>query len=216
TARWILSWIRRVAPTALLFALVAGTAIAANLWTIPAIGILIVAVCAMRSTRGSSLPAAEDAALPIVGGGELFLLSYLPFHSYEKAVSCAGTNPEEDGVARTTMTSGLLEFIAVWGILFAVMLAALWPLPKKDESERRRQNFELAVALGFATFAALVEKVPALVVLLFLGYLAARVAWTGLRDTHDSSEIYASFLLLLGLAMVTGCEFVHFKDSYGD
>src|SRR5262249_58171365 len=53
-------------------------------------------------------------------------------------------------------------------------------------------------------------------VLLFLGYLAARVAWTGLRDTHDSSEIYASFLLLLGLAMVTGCEFVHFKDSYGD
>src|SRR5262249_38053143 len=83
-------------------------------------------------------------------------------------------------------------------------------------SHRRGQNFELAVALAFATFAALVEKAPALVVLLFLGFLAARVAWTGLRDTHDSSEIYASFLLLLGLAMVTGCEFIHFKDTYGD
>src|SRR5262249_26662790 len=170
----------------------------------------------LHPTRGASFPKAEAAALWAVGGAALLWFAYALFWSYEKSFSLTSANPQEHGLARTTMTSGLLEFIAVWGILFAVMLAALWPPPKEEESHRRGQNFELAVALAFATFAALVEKAPALVVLLFLGFLAARVAWTGLRDTHDSSEIYASFLLLLGLAMVTGCEFVHFKDSYGD
>src|SRR5262249_23820230 len=132
--------IRRWSP-ALVFALVAGTAIAANLWTIPAIGILTVVVCVLYPTRGASFPKAEAAALWAVGGAALLWFAYALFWSYEKSFSLTSANPQEHGLARTTMTSGLLEFIAVWGILFAVMLAALWPPPKEEESHRRGQNF---------------------------------------------------------------------------
>jgi YYY domain-containing protein len=208
-------WSVKLAPAAL-FALVAGTAIHSNLWAIPAIGILIVVACVLRPTRGASLPKAEAAAIWAVGGGILLLVAYVLFWSYERSFHLTPANPQERGLARTTMTSGLIEFVAVWGILFAVMLAALWPASPEDESARRRESLTLAVVAGLAMLVALAVRAPALIILLFLGFLAARIAWNGLRSTHDASEIYASFLLLLGLSMVAGCEFVHFRDSYGD
>ncbi|HMF10629.1 MAG TPA: DUF2298 domain-containing protein, partial [Thermoanaerobaculia bacterium] len=66
---------RRWSP-AFFFAFTAGTAIAANLWTIPAIGILIVAVCGLRATRGREIPPLSQAVRGLAGGAVLLLVSY--------------------------------------------------------------------------------------------------------------------------------------------
>jgi YYY domain-containing protein len=208
-------FLRRWSP-ALLFCIVGGTAIAANLWTLPAIGILIAIVCVLRKPRGEALPEPADAGWGLLGGLALLLAAYELWWSYEASFSLTTKTPDAHGIARTTMTSGLLEFLGVWGILFAVGLAALWPVSPQEESARRRHELALAATSAVALFLALMDRMPALAILLLLGVLAARLGWSDLRETHDASRVYAVFLFLLGLAMIAGCEFVRFKDSYGE
>jgi YYY domain-containing protein len=208
-------WSVKLAP-AFLFALVGGTAIAANLWTLPAIGILTLVICVFRKTRGEAIPPAKEAAWSFVGGAVLLYAAYALFLSYEGSFSLTQAHPENHGIARTTMNSGLLEFLAVWGILLAVGLAALWPSTPEGEAARQKSALALAAAGAASLMLGLAERTPALPILVFLGYLAAREAWTSLRTTHDSSRLYSAFLLILSLGMILGCEFVHFKDNYGD
>jgi YYY domain-containing protein len=135
------------------------------------------------------------------------------------------------GVERTTQTSGMMEFFGVWGLFFAVLIPALWPRSDRDESGRRRANLSLAVMAFVALVAAFSVHArpagstpplptPVLFPILFLCGLAAREIWLQIREEGAtalrSARFFCFFLLLLGLAMITGCEFLYFRDAYGD
>ena len=58
---------------------------------------------------------------------------------------------------------------------------------------------------------------PILLLILPLALLAGRAGWMALRSGDgDGREVFTAFLLLFGLAMIAGCEFIYFRDSYGD
>src|ERR1700682_906778 len=70
---------------------------------------------------------------------------------------------------------------------------------------------ERATALSGSRSAA-----PAPLVLLPLLFLAADWTWSALRGPDpDPGGVYTGLLLLLGLPIVAGCEFVCFRDPYG-
>ncbi|HSS44329.1 MAG TPA: DUF2298 domain-containing protein, partial [Thermoanaerobaculia bacterium] len=207
--------LRRWSP-ALLLALTGGTAIAANLWTLPAIGILMIAVCVLRKTRGRTLPGAWDAGLGLAGGLLLLFVAYELWLPYEASFSMSSRNPNEHGLARTTMTSGLLEFVGVWGLLLAAAVVGLWPRPAADETAGRGERLALAAVAAGSLLVALLTNRPAFLALLFLGWLALNEARRKLQGRDESADLFGLFVLLLSLAMIAGCEFVYFKDSYGD
>ena len=206
-------WGRAFAP-ALLVALLAGTARAANNWTLPAMAILLVFAGVFRATQGRRLPAFGDALWGALVGAGILLLSlvlWLPYsRSYELPIK---------GLGRATMTSDLIEFLGVWGIFFVAGYAALLSAAAtgKEEGSRRRSDL-LAAGLVFACLlAGFVSRTPALVVILPLALLALRVAANALRAPEGRPEdLFAAFLLVLALAMIAGCEFIYFKDNYGD
>jgi YYY domain-containing protein len=199
-------------PGMLLLALVAGTARAANFWNLPAMGILLVVGGLFWSTRGARLPARVPAIVGMFVGIVVFGVSLVMFYPYTSSFVL-----EERGLGGATMVSGLLEFLGVWGILFAVCTLGLWPRASEDsESARRRRDLGLAVAAGVALLAGLTLGRPALALVVFLALLAARAAWQALRAPEDDAAgVFAAFLVLLGLGMIGGCEFIYFKDSYG-
>ncbi len=199
-------------PGMLLVALVAGTARAASLWNMPAMAILLVGCGVFCTTRGERLPRPGPALYGGFVGAVLLVASLVLFYPYTLSFAL-----EDKGLGRTTMFSGVLEFLGVWGILFAVCAAGLWPRADDDsEPARRRRDLGLVVAAAASLVAGFALQMPALCLVLFLGMLAARAAWQGLRAVEpDPSGVFAAFLALLGLGMIGGCEFVYFKDSYG-
>jgi YYY domain-containing protein len=205
TGRW--SWLPLVA-------LVAGTARAASLWNMPALAILLVVSGVFAPTRGQRLPRPGTAVGGLLAGLGAFLVSLLLFYPYT-----ASFQLENRGLGRATMFSPLPQFLGVWGILVAVCLVGLWPYLRgdaDDEAGRRRRDLGLVAAAAVSLVVGLASGRPALIVLLFLAMLAARAAWRSLHDPDgDASGVFAAFLVLLALAMIGGCEFVYFKDSYG-
>jgi YYY domain-containing protein len=199
-------------PSMLAVALVAGTARAANFWNLPAMAILLVVGGVFWTTRGARLP----ALLPAVRGGlvgtGIFAASLVLFYPYTSSFQL-----ENRGLGRATMFSGILEFLGVWGILFAVCALGLWPRAGEDsEAARRRRDLSLAVAAGVSLAAGLILQMPAMTLVLFLALLAARAAWKSLRSPEeDGPGVFAAFLVILGLGMIGGCELVYFKDTYG-
>src|SRR5689334_136629 len=115
-------WKMRRMPWTLLLALVAGTARAASLWNLPAIAVLLVFCAVMRSTRGERLPRPGAAIRGAVIGLAVTLVSMSLFYPYTSSFFL-----ENRGLDRATMFSGLIEFLGVWGLLFAAAAAALWP-----------------------------------------------------------------------------------------
>jgi YYY domain-containing protein len=202
----------RAWPSMLLVALVAGTARVANFWNLPAMAILLVMCGVFLTTRGERVPGPGPAVLGALAGAGVLLLSMLLFLPYLLSFQLPN-----NGLGRTTMFSGLIEFAGVWGILFAVCAIGLWPQAAEDsEAAARRRDLGLVVAAAAALVAGLALRMPAMAVVLFLGFLAARSAWKSLHDeTGDGPGVYAAFLLLLGFGMIGGCELVYFKDSYG-
>ena len=202
----------RAWPSMLLVALVAGTARAANFWNLPAMAILLVGCGVFLTTRGERVPGPAGAVLGGLAGVAALFASWILFYPYTSSFQL--TN---NGLGRTTMFSGLIEFAGVWGILFAVCAVGLWPRSAEDsETAARRRDLGLALAAAAALVAGLALQMPAMTVVLFLGFLAARAAWKSLRaDGGDGEGVFAAFLVLLGLGMIGGCELVYFKDSYG-
>jgi YYY domain-containing protein len=202
--------VSRVGPF-LLVALVAATAIAANLWNTPAIAILLIFAGMARTTGGEGLPrpgAAFSGALTgaILFGGAL-VLTYPYRTSFELPYN---------GIGRAHAASGIPEFLGVWGILFAVAAAGLLALATAEtEDARRRRDLFLAGAGALSVGLALFLKSPALAPVLFLGLLAGRAAWRYLRE-KDRPGLTAAFLCFLALGIIAGCEIVYFKDSYGE
>ncbi len=202
----------RRSACAVLVALVAGTARAASLWNMPAMAILLVVCGTFSATAGERVPGPRQAAGGAIRGLAALLVSLLLFYPYT-----ASFQLENKGLGRTTMFSGLLEFLGVWGILFAVCAAGLWPRGDvSDESHRRRRDFALALATAASLAAGLLLHMPAMAIVLLLALLTARSAWRSLRAPEgDAAGVFAAFLLLLGLGMIGGCELVYFPDSYG-
>ncbi len=196
----------------LLVALVAGTARAASLWNMPAMAILLVGCGVFSATAGQRVPGLRQAVGGAIGGLAVLLLSLLLFQPYT-----ASFQLENKGLGRTTMFSGLLEFLGVWGILFAVCAAGLWPRGEAgDESNRRRRDFAVILAAAASLLAGLLLHMPAMTIVLFLALLTARSAWRSLRAPEGDAEgVFTAVLLLLGLGMIGGCELVYFPDSYG-
>lgn len=216
--RWIergreAGW-RRELPVMLLVALVAGTARAANFWNLPALGILLVVGGLFRATRGARLPSLSfsGALGGALEGAGVFVASLVLFLPYTLSFQL-----EQRGLGAATMFSGVLEFLGVWGLIFLVLLLGLWPLGGDDsEDARRGRDLGLAVAAGVSVLAALLSARPAMALVLFLAFLAARAAWRALSgEADDANGVFAAFLVLLGLGMVGGCEFIYFKDTYG-
>ena len=197
----------------LLVALVAGTARAANFWNLPAMAILLVVGGAFAATRGARLPSRGQALLgPASGFGGLRCVSLVLFYPYTASFRLA-----QRGLGATTMFSEILEFLGVWGILLAVALLGLWPRPSDDsEGAKRRRDLGLAVAAAVSLVCGFALHRPVLAIVLFFSLLAAAAAWKSLRAPDDDAEgVFAAFLVLLALGMIGGCEFVYFKDTYG-
>ncbi|MEP7131630.1 MAG: DUF2298 domain-containing protein [Acidobacteriota bacterium] len=208
-------WRARVAGAwpPVLLAFLAGTARAANNWTLPALAILLVGVSVLRTAPGGGrLPGAADAVWGALRGTGLVLLSLVLWFPYSKSYALPSR-----GLGQATLRSGLLEFLFFWGLLFLAATIGMSgggaPAPT-DEAARRRRDLRRALAGAAALAASFATGTPALLVLVPLVLLAGGLAWKALR-ADDTESLYAGCLLLLGLAMVAGCEFVYFRDSYG-
>jgi YYY domain-containing protein len=196
----------------LLLTLVAATAIAANLWNAPAIAILLVFSGVARRTRGEGLPRPGAALVGAFTGLGVIIVALVVTQPYRTSYALP-----YNGIGKTHAVSGLFEFFGVWGILFAVAAAGLlmeWL--EETEEGRRRRGFLVAVAGAASVLLAFAKKTPALAPILFLAFLAGRAAWRSLSRDKDRGVLFASFLCLLALGIIAGCEVVYFKDSYGD
>jgi YYY domain-containing protein len=202
--------VRRAGPF-LLIALLAGTATAANLWNTPAIAILLVFAGMARTTRGEALPRPRSAFSGALTGAVVFGAALALTYPYRTSFELP-----YNGIARAHAASGILEFLGVWGILFAVAAAGLLALATvQGEDASRRRDLFLAGAGALSVGLALASKSPALAPILFLGLLAGRAAWKYLRE-KDRPGLTAAFLCFLAVGIIAGCEIVYFKDSYGD
>jgi uncharacterized membrane protein len=88
---------------------------------------------------------------------------------------------------------------------------------KTEEGTKRRSDLLLALS-GFACLIlAFVTRAPALLALLPLAVLAGIVAARALRSPEGNpDDLFTAFLIVFAAGMIAGCEFVYFKDSYGD
>ena len=218
-------WVERGRPETkkawmwiLLVALACGTARAANFWNLPAMGVLLLVGGMFLSTRGERLPRFGAAVGGTMLGASVLLLSLVLFYGYT-----ASFQLENRGLGRATMFSGVFELLGVWGILFALCAAGLWPRvpePGPDEAAaeaaRRRRGLLVTGAAGAALLAGFALKMPSMPILLLLLFLAALAVWRSLRaEIPDPDGVFAGFLLLLGLGMIAGCEVVYHRDTYG-
>ena len=201
--------IRRLTPGALL-AVVAGTAFAANKWSMPAMAILLLTAGALREGEGKWLPPVRRLLPGMLRGAGLFAASFFLWWPYEASYELPNR-----GIARTTATSGFFEFLGVWGIILAVALVSVWP-KEEERGQRSSRATILAGVVAACWLLALLTKVVVLVLLLPLAYLAVRAAIAE-RETEDSGAmLFVAFLVLLGAGMILGCEVIHFKDNYGE
>jgi YYY domain-containing protein len=207
--RW--RFVAKVAPF-LLVGLVAATAIAANLWNAPAIAILLVFAGTARATSGEGLPKLGPAVAGAFTGLGAFVAALALTYPYRSSYHLP-----YNGVGKAHAASGVFEFFGVWGILFGVAAAGLLMERSEDSEERRRRrDFFLALAGAASVLVAFAKKAPAVAPILFLAFLAGRAAWRAVSRDRDRAALFASFLSLLALGMIAGCELVYFKDSYGD
>jgi YYY domain-containing protein len=191
-------------------AFVAGTAVAANTWNLPSIAIGLVGATALRERPLRPMGVLRNT-LPGVG---CVVGALLLFRPYTRTYSLP-----YNGLGWTTQRSGLLEFLGVWGFFFAVAIAALWPGRPDEEASRRRADLLLAASAGAALLLSMATRRPALLPLLFLALLALARGIAAVRAPRSAASddtVFSAFLLLLALSMIAGCEFVYFKDSYGD
>ncbi|HEY6065085.1 MAG TPA: DUF2298 domain-containing protein, partial [Thermoanaerobaculia bacterium] len=196
----------------LLVGLVAATAVAANLWNAPAIAILLVFAGAARTTGGERLPRFGTALTGALIGLGVFVVALALTYPYRHSYSLP-----YNGMGKAHAASGLFEFFGVWGILFGVAAAGLlMERSEPTEEGRRRRDLVLAAAAAVSIFVAFARTSPALAPILFLAFLASRSAWRALSQDADRERLFASFLCLLALGMIAGCELVYFKDNYGD
>jgi len=211
---WTLRRAAAPASSALLLALVAGTSAAASKWTLPAVGILLVVAGVFRTTRGRRLPELDQGLLGAVAGAGVLAIAVALFRDYESSYHL-----QDNGLGRTTVTSGIFEFLGVWGFLLAVCFLALRPRTPADSTIRERFVLAAAAALSGSLLIALLVRpaAPVLIVIAPLALLAGRFGWRALKtEDGDGRDLFTAFLLLFSLAMIAGCEFIYFRDSYGD
>ena len=163
------SFVARWAPL-LLVALVAAAAIGANLWNAPAIAVLLVFAGAARATRGEGLPRLGSVLSGALTGAGVVLVALVLTQPYRVSYQLP-----YNGIGKTHATSGIFEFLGVWGILFAVAAAGLLLSVSEDTEEgRRRRDFLLAAAAVVSLAVAFAKKAPALALIFFLAFLAGR------------------------------------------
>ena len=201
----------------LLVALACGTARAANFWNLPAMAVLLIAGSVFRPARGERWPGLRSALAGGLAGAGVLLLSLLLFYPYSSSFQL-----ENRGLGRATMFSGVFELLGVWGILFAVCAAGLWPRlsPAADEVSgeraKRSRDILLTSAAAVAFLVGLFLRIPAMALVLLLFFFAALAVWRSFRaEPSDPDGVFAGFLVLLGLGMVAGCELVYHRDTYG-
>ena len=197
-----------------LVALLAGTARAANNWLLPAMAILLVATCVFRTTQARRIPPLGDALWGALVGAGLLLLSLVLWYPYSRSYAL-----QTQGLARATQRSDLLQFLGVWGLLLAAGYAGLASAVAAKGEERSRNRLDLLLAFsGLACLiAAFLTKAPALLAVLPLALLAGIVAFRALRSPEgDPDDVFTAFLIVLAAGMIAGCEFIYFKDNYGE
>ncbi len=198
----------------LLTAFVAGTAVAANTWNLPSVSIALVFAGAFRGAGGGrDALRLRTLLLGGLAGAATLLAALHLFKPYSRTYALP-----YNGLGWTTQKSDIVELLGVWGLFFAVGIAALWPPADSDEASRRKRDLLLASSGGAALLAALVFQKPAFLPILFLAALAISRGIVALRATGPAgaSDSFTAFLMVLALAMIGGCELIYFKDSYGD
>jgi YYY domain-containing protein len=177
-------------------------------------GLLLVFTGVFRVTQGRRFPSLGNALWGALVGAGILLLSLVLWLPYSRSYAL-----QTHGLGRTTMKSGLLEFLGVWGILLAAGYAGLLPAAagrEEDERSRPRADLVTAVLAGVCLLTAFFTKAPALIALLPLALLGLRVAVRALKSPEgNADDLFTVFLLVLGVGMAAGCEFIYFKDNYG-
>ncbi|MEO8430927.1 MAG: DUF2298 domain-containing protein [Acidobacteriota bacterium] len=196
---------------ALLLAFVAGTARAANNWTLPVLVILVVGVSVLRRS-GVRVPSPGEAFRGAAWGAILSLLSLVLWWPYSRSYSLPS-----NGLAPVTLKSGVVEFLLFWGILFAVALVGLWPRESPpDEAGRRRRDLRAAVLAAVSIAAAFATRTPALLAVVPLLLLSGELTRAALKAPEPApSRVATGLMLFLAMAIIGGCEFIYFRDSYG-
>ncbi len=194
-------------------AFAAGTAVASNAWNLPSVAIALVFAGAARAVRTGPIWRPAALARGALAGAAALIAGLFLYRPYARTYSLP-----YNGLGWTTQRSGLFELLGVWGLFFAVAAAALWPPRASEEAARRRTDLLLAVSAGAGLFAAFFFRKPALLPLFLLAILGVAAAIRQVRAAPDGADrtVFTVFLLLLSLGMIGGCEFVYFKDSYGD
>jgi YYY domain-containing protein len=199
---------------AFVVALLAGTSRAANNWLLPAMAILLVVTGILRTTQGRKIPALGDALWGALVGAGLLLLSLVLWYPYSRSYAL-----QTQGLGRATQRSDFMQFLGVWGFLLAAGYAGLVTAvaAKAEEGTKRRSDLLLALSGSACLILAFVTKAPALLAFLPLAVLAGIVAARALRSPEgDPNDLFTAFLIVFAAGMIAGCEFIYFKDSYGD
>ena len=198
----------------LLLALLAGTARSANNWNLPAMGLLLVFTGVFRVTQGRRFPSLGNALWGALVGAGILLLSLVLWLPYSSSYAL-----QTHGLGRTTMKSDLVEFLGVWGILLAAGYAGLLSAAagrEEDERSRIRADLVMAIMAVACLLAAFYTRAPALVAILPLTLLGLRVVVRALQSPEgNADDLFTVFLLVLSIGMIAGCEFIYFKDNYG-
>src|SRR6266511_2977233 len=203
--------LRKVGPL-LLLALLAGTARSANNWNLPAMGLLLVLTGVFRVTQGRRFPTLGNDLWGALVGAGIFLLSLVLWLPYSRSYAL-----QTQGLGRTTMKSGLLEFLGVWGILLAAGYAGLLSGAagrEKDERSRLRADLVMAIMAVACLLAAFYTRAPALVAILPLTLLGLRVVVRALQPPEGNAhDLFTVFLLVLSIGMIARCKFLFFLDN---
>src|SRR6202035_3916640 len=124
------------------------------------------------------LPELDEGLLGAVAGGGVLALAVALFHDYESSYHL-----QDNGLGRTTVTSGIFEFLGVWGLMLAVCFLALRPRIPGDSTERERFILAAAATLSGSLLIALLVKpaTPVLIVIAPLALLAGCLGWRALK-----------------------------------
>lgn len=197
-----------------------------NLWDMPTFAALLIGALALKAYRdGADLGAAAARALFPVGviAFALALLLYSPY--------LLNINAGVEGIGVVITPTRPVHMFIVWGLFLTAivpfLLITFWRTTVQRDWKARTVA---ALALGFAPWALWTlaylpnegsagEVASRLFAILPLGIYAALAAYNAIwlaRRPDSAGKLYATLLILLGLGLIIGSEFLFIRDFFNN